>query len=145
MRCAAPWYEMNVQAPDNSVSTCCYYYGNMPFWDRLENADSSVLDVWNHPDIQYIRRIQMGETTDSYGCEGCGYFSNQTDKDDVPYFNFEAPPDLSEKQRQNFDLAKSEFESRAIELKSLPLRQFFFFGYQCNIDMYHVYPDSASS
>lgn len=134
MRCAAPWYEMNVQAPENGVSTCCFYSGKMADWDRLEDADASMLEVWNHPDIQYIRRIQSGGTTDSYGCEGCGYFSNQPDKQDTPYFTFEAPPDLSEKQRQNLERAKAEFEAGAIEVKSLPLRQFFFFGYQCNID-----------
>lgn len=93
-----------------------------------------MLEVWNHPDIQYIRRIQTGGTTYFYGCKGCGYFSNQLDKRDTPYFTFEAPPDLSEKQRQNLECAKAEFEAGVIEVKSLSLCQLFFFGYQCNID-----------
>lgn len=134
MRCAAPWYEMNVQAPENRVSTCCFYYGKMPDWDQLEAANASMLDVWNHPDIQHIRRIQVDSAVDPGGCKDCGYFFNQPDKQEVPYFNFEAPPDLSDKQRQNLELAKAEFESGATELKSLPLRQFFFFGFQCNIN-----------
>ncbi|WP_371258398.1 radical SAM protein [Magnetospira sp. QH-2] len=94
---------------------------------------SAVPRLWNHSDIQHIREIQTGQTYGRSGCDDCAYQSSGPYQG-KPYFTFSSAVELSEKQTWNLELAKEEFEKGIVKVRSLPLRYFIFFGYNCNLE-----------
>ena len=57
MRCSAPWYELNISAPDNVVSACCYYAGDKDPW---HDGVTDIRTYWNSKALREIRRIHGG-------------------------------------------------------------------------------------
>jgi hypothetical protein len=71
-RCSAPWYEINVSAPDNIVSACCYYAGEKDAWSD-EPVD--VRTYWNSDAMRLIRPINgLEPKPEPNGCSSCFYF-----------------------------------------------------------------------
>jgi MoaA/NifB/PqqE/SkfB family radical SAM enzyme len=145
-RCSAAWYELNISAPDNIVSACCYYAGPKQPWS---DAFLNLADYWNSPEMQTIRRINSGKPAAvPNGCSDCFYFTNRVSG--ATYYDFDIsqmPTDLSEMQRANWLKAKSDFDTGAIELSSTPLRIYANFGFGCNLSctMCHQVPRRATN
>lgn len=132
--CSAPWYELNLSAPDGNVSACCYYAGRRDDWlDEPIDIDH----YWNGPGIKEVRRVQRGTIPSPNGCSSCFYFQQS-----LPgkgwhgnnYYDFSAPPlGMSELQAANWQQAKADYDSRVEEVTCSPLRLYANFGYSCNI------------
>ena len=43
-QCNAAWYELNISAPENDVSACCYYAGAKDPWLDLISAGWGTSD-----------------------------------------------------------------------------------------------------
>lgn len=141
--CSAPWYELNLSAPDSNVSACCYYGGQRDYWhDHGVDLDS----YWNGPGIREIRRIQAGKVSASNGCSSCFYFQQTlSGKGWVGdnYYDFaKLPEKLSPAQEENWLLAKADFEAGVEIARCTPLKLYANFGYTCNIScrMCHQVP-----
>jgi hypothetical protein len=52
--CSAAWYELNLSAPDNIVSACCYCAGEKDEW---ADTPRDIRDSWNSPAMQRIREV----------------------------------------------------------------------------------------
>lgn len=131
--CSAPWYELNISAPQDRVSACCYYSGSTDKWD---DTDAPLAQYWNSPNMRQLRAIQARKTnsTKTTGCTGCKFFENAITESRANYFNFDiTPTDMSAAQASNWQLAKNEFERGETELKSTPLRIYANFGFFCNL------------
>jgi hypothetical protein len=131
--CNAPWYELNISAPDNIASACCYYSGEKEHWG---DQNEELATYWNGPGIRRIRRIQTGrlQPHEVNGCANCFYFANRVSG--AEYFHFDKkllPDGLSEHQLRNFWLAKEEFAAEAEFLRCTPLRLYMNFGFACNL------------
>jgi hypothetical protein len=129
MKCNAGWYELNISAPDNQVSACCYYSGPKDQWsDEYRDLDS----YWNSPSFQGLRRVNIAGTAKS-GCEGCHFFRNKSPE--TQYFA-EFPhvdANASAPQKANWKLALQEFETNREILTAKPLRYYVNFGFACNL------------
>ncbi len=130
MRCSAPWYELNISAPDNIVSACCYYAGDKDHWN---DSVTDVRSYWNSKALGEIRRIHSGSIAPSQnGCSNCFFFQNR--KEGAHYFDFgRTPADLSPAQRENLRLAKDDFEQGRETATCTPLRIYANFGFACNL------------
>ena len=53
MKCTAPWYELNISAPDNVVSACCYYAGDKEPWHD-EPSLRVARGIWNPVTGEYV-------------------------------------------------------------------------------------------
>ena len=144
MRCTAPWYELNISAPDDYVSACCYYSKETEKWSE---AEKSMDSLWNAKSIQKMRQINSGGSTEKeHGCSTCHYFQNVPDSsenDSQGYFSFETmPKDLSKSQRENWEKAKKCYENREIQADYFPLRIYGNFTFTCNLSctMCHQVP-----
>src|SRR4051794_12405544 len=101
MRCSAGWDELNISAPDNITSACCYYSAEKEPWlDEITDLDF----YWNGPSMKKLRAINSGqEFGGKNGCASCFYFANRAEG--AAYYNFDAEPkDLSPAQRENLHL-----------------------------------------
>jgi|GEM_PF-5575768 len=129
MKCNAGWYELNISAPDNQVSACCYYHGPKDQWSD-EYRD--LYDYWNSADFRLLRRANIEETPDS-GCSGCHYFRHSSSK--AQYFSGlpNIDPTASPLQQENWRLAYQEFEANRELLTAKPLRYYVNFGFACNL------------
>jgi hypothetical protein len=140
-RCSAPWYELNISAPDNIVSACCYYAGDKDPW-LDEPAD--IKAYWNSRAFQQVRRINgLTPPEGSNGCSSCFYFQNRTEG--AQYFDFDdamSQADLSDAQRTNLARARDDFAGGLVEVTSTPLRIYANFGFACNLSctMCHQVP-----
>ena len=132
--CSAPWYELNLSAPDSNVSACCYYAGRRDEWldDPID-----LNHYWNGVGIQETRRVQKGTVPAPNGCSSCFYFQQSLPGQGWHgnnYYDFSAPPiDLSEAQAKNWHQAKLDYEARTELVTCTPLRLYANFGYTCNI------------
>jgi MoaA/NifB/PqqE/SkfB family radical SAM enzyme len=144
-RCSAGWYELNISAPDNVVSACCYYHGKKEKWlDEFRDLRS----YWNSPQMQTLRELNSGRDANSVGpgastntfaprvsengCSGCHFFENKITG--TSYYDFSRMPfDLSPVQQQNWLAAKEDYEAGRTILTSLPLRIYANFGFTCNL------------
>jgi organic radical activating enzyme len=137
--CSAAWYELNLSAPDNNVSACCYYAGDKEEW----RDDPIQIDhYWNGPGIRAIRRLQaQAAPTVPNGCSSCFYYQQMLPG--ASYFSFaEEPAGMSPLQSVNWKKAKQEFEARVETVECTPLRVYANFGYACNLScsMCHQVP-----
>ena len=129
--CNAAWYELNISAPDDCVSACCYYLGEKDSWsDEFRSLD----DYWNSPNMQKIR--EMNSTRESEltgGCAGCYFFGHRGESGS--YFpNFLQPyTDLSPAQEANWLAAIDDYNNGSKRIKSTPLRFYINFGFGCNL------------
>ncbi|ARU57166.1 MAG: radical SAM protein [Pseudomonadales bacterium] len=133
-KCVAPWYELNMSAPHNRVSACCYYSAETADWEN--GTLKPIESYWNGTELQKIRKIQTGQSyTGANGCDNCHFYQNQITDSRQAYAKFSVanPNQLSKQQQQNLELAQNEFDSGAIELKSTPLRLYANFGFFCNL------------
>ena len=130
MRCSAPWYELNISAPDNVVSACCYYAGDKDPW---QDGVTDIRTYWNSKALREIRRIHGGSIVPSQnGCSNCFYFQNR--EAGAHYFDFgQTPADLSVAQRENLRRAKDDFEHGRETATCTPLRIYANFGFACNL------------
>ncbi|ARU57167.1 Fe-S oxidoreductase [Oleiphilus messinensis] len=132
-QCSAPWYELNLSAPQDRVSACCYYSGAFDQWsDPVETVEH----LWNSPNMQRIRKIQASppDNLTASGCQGCKFYENAVTESRSTYFDFNIQPaNLSDAQRNNWHLAKQEFEQKKTVLSSTPLRIYANFGFFCNL------------
>lgn len=130
--CSAPWYELNVSAPDNNVSACCYYAGAKDVWD---DEPRPIEWYWNGENMKALRRLQgAAAPSDVNGCSNCFYY--QQALPGGAYYDFSAndPPDgLSELQARNWRVAKAEHAAGADTVSCLPLRIYANFGFSCNL------------
>ena len=95
MKCTAPWYELNVSAPDNIVSACCYYAGDKEPW---RDEPTSIDGYWNSPSMQALRRLQTQLRTrnavTTHGCSSCFFYENS--RPGRAYYDFSvSPPPIS--------------------------------------------------
>jgi uncharacterized Fe-S cluster-containing radical SAM superfamily protein len=137
-RCAAPWLELNVSAPDNRVTACCYYGGQTDNWN-----DGTLASYWNSEHMRGLRRLQFSVAPPKgHGCESCHLFTNRPGGTDEVYNIAKMPVGLSARQEANWRLAHEEFKSGAEVLNSLPARVYGNFGFACNISctMCHQVP-----
>lgn len=129
MKCNAGWYELNISAPDNEVSACCYYHGPKDQWAD-EYRDLNY--YWNSANFQHLRRVNIEGTAQS-GCEGCHFFRNKSPETqyfaDLPRIDHNASP----LQQANWRLALEEFEGNRQILTAKPLRYYVNFGFACNL------------
>jgi MoaA/NifB/PqqE/SkfB family radical SAM enzyme len=145
-RCSAPWYELNISAPDNIVSACCYYSGAKDAW---QDQPVDIAGYWNSPAMQTIRRINNGSPPEEpNGCSNCFYFVNR--KEGAQYFDLAAAREwvhLSPKQADNLRRACEDFENGREEATCTPLRIYANFGFACNLDctMCHQVPRRRSN
>ncbi|UKJ78134.1 radical SAM protein [Azospirillum brasilense] len=142
-KCPAAWYELNISAPDNMVSACCYYAGEKDPWI---NHPIDIEGYWNSANIQTIRKINSGKkSADPNGCTTCFFFQNRSE--DTIYFDTSVFPDLSEHQTANWKLLQQEYESGAVELTATPVRIYANFGFSCNLAcrMCHQVPRRADN
>lgn len=146
MKCTAPWYELNISAPDNIVSACCYYAGEKEPWSE---ETTSIDTYWNGPRMQMLRRLQARltaagnePTAESHGCSNCFYFENT--RPGAAYYDFSVEPlgVLSDAQRKNWQLARKEHAAGFERVECTPLRLYMNFGFACNINciMCHQVP-----
>lgn len=129
MKCNAGWYELNISAPDNRVSACCYYSGPCDPWlDKAQSLDA----YWNSENFQLLRRANI-DSLDQNGCTGCHYFRHKTPE--AQYFPGLPKIDnrASSLQQANWRLALQEFESNREVVRAKPLRYYVNFGFACNI------------
>src|SRR5579859_4143275 len=129
MKCNAGWYELNISAPDNEVSACCYYSGPKDQWsDEYHDLDS----YWNSANFQQLRRVNINGAVPS-GCQGCHFFRNKSAE--TQYFaNFpRVDESASPLQQENWKLALREFEDNREILTAKPLRYYVNFGFACNL------------
>jgi molybdenum cofactor biosynthesis enzyme MoaA len=128
--CSAPWYELNISAPDGgNTSACCYYQGLRDEW--LDGPED-IGRYWNGPGIREVRRVQKGEVPAPNGCSSCHYFLQTLPGQG--YYDFgRMPPGLSPAQAGNWSLAKSEYEAKVEKVTCTPLRLYVNFGYTCNL------------
>lgn len=141
MRCSAPWYELNISAPDNNVSGCCYYGGEKNVWD---DTPRDLGWYWNGEGLKQLRRLQAGVAPPvPNGCSDCFFFGQTLPGDS--YFDFsptEPPAALSPAQAANWRKAKAEHAAGIEHVECLPLRLYVNFGYACNLScrMCHQVP-----
>jgi hypothetical protein len=132
MKCIAPWYELNISAPDNYVSACCYYSGSRSAW-----SDESVdIDAyWNSDHMQATRDIDIGLSTESEnGCTNCHYFRYRDTKEMI-HSNFLAiDEDASNEQKLNWKMALEDYNGGLKKIRSKPLRYYINFGFNCNLE-----------
>ena len=130
--CSASWYELNISAPDDVVSCCCYYSGEKDAW----NDDPVDLDAyWNSPRMQAVRAINANPASGmSGGCDGCYYFQNRGESGAyfADFLNMGAS-NLSPAQRENWLAAVDDYKAGRIHVRSRPLRYYVNFGFGCNI------------
>src|SRR5579859_5364407 len=129
MKCNAGWYELNISAPDNQVSACCYYSGPKDKWaDEYHDLDS----YWNGANFQTLRRANIRGIAGT-GCESCYFFQNKSTETqyftNLPYIDENASP----LQQANWKLAFQEFEANREILTAKPLRYYVNFGFACNL------------
>ena len=140
-RCNAPWYELNISAPDNRVTACCFYAGQT---DVVSDDYQDIDGYWNSPAMVDLRKIQSGDSSvDASGCRQCFYFKYRGDSGDSYISDFQNPPeDLSDAQRANWQAAIDAFKAGDSHVASTPLRYYFNFGFACNISciMCHQVP-----
>jgi len=138
-RCAAPWYELNISAPDNCVSACCFYAGQKDLW---HDEPRDIREYWQSSAMRTIRQINgLKELPGPNGCSTCFYFQNR--KEGHEYFKFDvAFPDLSAAQRDNLNRARQDFEQGIERVTCTPLRIYANFGFACNLSctMCHQVP-----
>ncbi len=131
-RCSAPWYELNISAPDNIVSACCYYSGAKDTW---QDEPADIRTYWNSTAMRTIRRINGdAPMPEPNGCSSCFFFQNR--KEGANYFDFDLAmqnTDLSAAQRDNLRRAREDFKTGREELTSTPLRIYANFGFTCNL------------
>lgn len=141
-RCAAAWIELNMSAPDNRVTTCCYYAGEVDEWGA---ASKTMDDYWNGANMRAIRKLQTDPSPPkSHGCSTCHLFANRAGGVDEVY-DLSAdlpPPGLSPKQESNWRLSQQEYVAGVDYLKCRPARVYANFGFACNISctMCHQVP-----
>ena len=140
-RCGAPWYELNISAPENYASACCYYAGEKPEWsDQPKTLD----DYWNSPALRALRRLQADPSPPAHhGCSDCYWYKNAPPGVEIYDLSPEHPPvGLSELQAANWRLAKAEYVAGAEIVASRPLRVLANFGFACNLSctMCHQVP-----
>lgn len=131
LKCSASWYELNISAPDNIVSACCYYSGAKDPW-LDEPVD--IARYWNSKHMQEIRRINSGKVSkEPNGCSDCFYFVNRTSG--AAYYDFSQPmpADLSEHQAANWKKAADDWRGGRVVVQSTPLRIYVNFGFTCNL------------
>ncbi|HTC94584.1 MAG TPA: radical SAM protein [Terriglobales bacterium] len=129
MKCNAGWFELNISAPDNQVSACCYYSGSKDQWsDEYRALDS----YWNSANFQQLRHVNIQGTTQS-GCESCHFFRSRAPE--TQYFAefSQVDENASPLQQANWRLALQEFESNREILTAKPLRYYVDFGFACNL------------
>ena len=132
LRCSAGWYELNISAPGNEVSACCYYRGaKEPWLDEFKELRA----YWNSPQMQYLRLLNNGHAVSAKkpnGCIDCDYYKNKSAG--TPYYDFSAPPaDLDARQRANWLAAQADFAAGRLVMEALPLRIYANFGFGCNL------------
>jgi hypothetical protein len=137
--CHAAWYELNVSAPDDCVSACCYYAGEKDAWS---DEARSVEDYWNSPRMLRLRAINADPEGDPGGCAGCFFFRNRGPEAVYAPEFLEPPADLSEAQRANWLAARDDFRNGRTRMTATPLRYYVNFGFACNLScvMCHQVP-----
>jgi len=131
-RCAASWFELNVSAPDNNVSACCFYAGTKDPWsDQPKLLD----EYWNSSAMRAVRQLQSDPAPPAgHGCSACHLYQNLAPGYDLYDFSpLDPPGGLSVVQQENWRLAKSEYLSGAAWARSRPMRVYVNFGFACNI------------
>jgi organic radical activating enzyme len=140
-RCAASWYELNLSAPDNHVSACCFYAGEKDEWS---DAPKSLDHYWNSPAMRAVRRLQVNPSPPAnHGCSTCHLWQNTAPGYEFYDFRPEQPPaGLSKRQADNWLLAKSEYLAGTEVAAARPMRIYANFGFACNIscNMCHQVP-----
>lgn len=130
--CSQPWFELQINY-NGSSGCCCYYKGQT---QRLNFNQPLDLDsLWNGPGMQSIRRIIGSGQEEGTGCEGCQWLRYAS----LPQFIEDVPDELllpngaASPVAQNWRRAQENYQSRAIEVDSYPVKYYFNFGMACNI------------
>ena len=140
-RCAASWFELNLSAPDNNVSACCFYAGEKDEWsDQPKGLD----EYWNSPAMRAVRKLQSNPAPPkNHGCSSCHLYQNLAPGYEMYDFSPESPPPgISERQAANWRLAKAEYLAEIDLVSCSPMRVYANFGFACNIscNMCHQVP-----
>lgn len=141
MRCSAPWLELNISAPDDRVSACCYYAGATDTYAALSERNEPLATTWNQPHLTELRRAHDGRGDGPMvpGCADCALFKSILNQSQV-YADLDAlaaAPDLSPRQRANARLAAEDFAQGRHETTATPLRIYLNFGFRCNLTCAH--------
>lgn len=130
--CSQPWFELQINY-NSSSGCCCYYKGQTQRLDFTKPLDLDSL--WNGAEMQNIRRIIGSGRGEGTGCDGCQwlryaslpqFIGNIPDVASLP--NGDASPVV-----RNWKLAQQNYQARAIEVDSYPVKYYFNFGMACNI------------
>jgi hypothetical protein len=144
--CSAPWYELNLSAPDDNATACCYYDGDR---EKFAGGNASLDHYWNGPNMRALRRLQGNPSPPTpNGCSNCFFFKNKAAAAAGTYFDFNQPfpNDISDLQKENWLLARTEHAERTEHVKAVPLRLYSNFGFTCNLSckMCHQVPRRQS-
>jgi len=144
-RCHIPWQQMVIDA-NGTVNPCCYWsaYGNLnPACGNLN--DTSLLEIWNGPVYQNLRRNMARGDLAAAGCANCLalrqgnamglQFDPDADREDSP----------SSPYAKNLRVLREEIARGAAVLEARPTIISLTASYACNFRCIHCYQDATRS
>src|SRR3990167_2721579 len=142
-RCHIPWQQMVIDA-DGTVNPCCYWsaYGNLnPACGNLN--DTPLLEIWNGPVYQNLRRNMARGDLAAAGCANCltlkqgNVMGLQFDPDAAR----EDPP--TSQYAKNLQVLRGEIARGAAVLQAKPTIVSLTVSYACNFRCIHCSRDAA--
>lgn len=142
-RCHIPWQQMVIDA-DGTVNPCCYWsaYGNLnPACGNLN--ETPLLDIWNGPVYQELRRNMAKGDLAAAGCARCLSLrqGNVMGLQHDPDADREAP--AVSPYAKNLQLLREEIAGGAAVLQARPTVVSLTASYACDFRCIHCYQDAA--
>ncbi len=130
--CSQPWFELQINY-NGSSGCCCYYKGQTRRLDFTKPFDIDAL--WNGAEMQNIRGTIRSGREEGTGCDGCQWLRYSS----LPQFIGDISNEALRQSgavspvAQNWKRAQENYQARAIEVDSYPVKYYFNFGMACNI------------
>lgn len=141
-RCKAPWFETILTGSDRITATpCCYLPADKFEINSVDDLD--FLTTWNSKNFKLARLVNTNNATERNStknnfCANCVYYDTNNNLDlfyhlcnDIEQF---VDDDLTQEQKDNYELAMSEYEQGKIELQSTPIFFSAMQGINCNLN-----------
>ena len=146
--CSNPWMEIQIEYNFN-IGCCCYYNGIRPKWNFLETPKFVLQNYWNNDFFQQLRKIVINNEYFNSGCKNCqelilGFQNTSSDH----------LTKLNTIQKENYLKAIYNLKNKKTVIDNLPVRYYFNFGLDCNLNCimcsqkhlrrqkYHILPSS---
>lgn len=142
-RCHIPWQQMVIDA-SGTVNPCCYWsaYGNLnPACGNLN--ETPLLEIWNGPVYQNLRRNMARGDLAAAGCAGCLALrqGNVMGLQFDPEADAEQPP--TSPYARNLQLLRAEIARGEAVLQAQPTVVSLTASYACNFRCIHCYQDAT--